>query len=87
MHRGKAALSGPHSDRCSATPTPINPPAVTTVIRVPLAADQKAIMAKKASMTRAEAKSQKLTPIQRERDGTASVRVLCVYVCACVCHN
>lgn len=37
--------------------------------------------------TGTEAKSQKLTLIHRERDGTASVRVLCVYVCACVCHN
>lgn len=85
MCRGKAVLSSPHGNRCSATPTPINPPAVTVVIMVPLAADQKEIMSKIASMTQAQAKSQKRTLTEREGWNCECQGV--VRVCVRLCHN
>lgn len=67
MRRRKAAPSGPHGNRCSATPTPINPPAVTAAIRAPLATDQKAIMARDAGMTQSRGpRARNLTLIHRE---------------------
>lgn len=82
MRRRKAAPSGPHGNRCSATPTPINPPA----IRAPLATDQKAIMPREASMTLSQGpKARNLTLIHIEGWDCECQGVVRAWVCAGLC--